>query len=130
MIFLIEYDRPTRRTLLFKTFKDDLRRTAQDERLQLELELSGQGLLLDREVVLPFGDRLLQTRGPEVGVFGRHDLRQRGFGVRQTILGSGIEPDAIVATCVKPLFEFRDLRGIERPDETPRNVVEIGRFHR
>ena len=52
MIFLIEYDRPTRRTLLFRTFKDEQRRVAQDERLQLELELSGQGLLLDREVVL------------------------------------------------------------------------------
>jgi len=51
MIFLLEYDRPTRRTLLFKTFKDEQRRVAQDERLQLELELSAQGLLLDREVV-------------------------------------------------------------------------------
>jgi hypothetical protein len=52
MIFLIEYDRPTRRTLLFKTFKDKQRHAAQDERLRLELELNHQGLLLDREVVL------------------------------------------------------------------------------
>ena len=52
MIFLIEYDRPTRRTLLFKTFGDDQRQAAQDERLRLELELNQQGLLLDREVVL------------------------------------------------------------------------------
>jgi len=43
MIFLLEYDRPTRRTLLFKTFKDEQRRVAQDERLQLELELSARG---------------------------------------------------------------------------------------
>jgi hypothetical protein len=52
MIFLIEYDRPTRRTLIFKTFGDDQRLAAQDERLRLELELNQQGLLLDREVVL------------------------------------------------------------------------------
>ena len=52
MIFLIEYDRPTRHTLLFKTFKDEQRHVAQDERLKLELELNRQGLLLDREVVL------------------------------------------------------------------------------
>jgi len=52
MIFLLEYDRPTRRTLLFKTFKDEQRRVAQDERLQLELELSAQGLLLDCEGIL------------------------------------------------------------------------------
>jgi hypothetical protein len=52
VIFLIEYDRPTRRTLVFKTFGDDQRRLAQDERLKLELELNQLGLLLDREVVL------------------------------------------------------------------------------
>lgn len=52
MIFLIEYDRPTRRTLLFKTFEDDQRHAARDERLKLELELNQFGLLLDREVVL------------------------------------------------------------------------------
>jgi hypothetical protein len=52
VIFLIEYDRPTRRTLLFKTFEDDQRHAAQDERLKLELELNQLGLLLDREVVL------------------------------------------------------------------------------
>jgi hypothetical protein len=52
MIFLIEYDRATRHTLLFKTFKDEERLAAQDERLKLELELNRHGLLLDREVVL------------------------------------------------------------------------------
>ena len=52
MIFLIEYDRRTRRTLLFKTFGDEQRHAAQDERLGLELQLNQRGLLLDREVVL------------------------------------------------------------------------------
>jgi hypothetical protein len=52
VIFLVEYDRPTRRTLLFRTFDDDERRTAQDERLKLELDLNQRGLLLAREVVL------------------------------------------------------------------------------
>ena len=33
MIFLIEYDRPTRRTLRFETFLDNQRRAAQDQRL-------------------------------------------------------------------------------------------------
>jgi len=52
VIFLIEYDRATRRTLRFKTFSDDQRHEAQDQRLKLELELNQLGLLLDREVVL------------------------------------------------------------------------------
>ena len=52
MIFLIEYDRPTRRTLLFKTFDDIERHKAQNERLQIELDLNLRGLLLKREVVL------------------------------------------------------------------------------
>lgn len=52
MIFLIEYDRRSRRTLLFKTFEDQQRPAAQDERLRLELQLNQSGLLLDREVVL------------------------------------------------------------------------------
>lgn len=52
MIFLIEYDRRSRRTLLFKTFEDQQRHAAQDERLRLELQLNQSGLLLDREVVL------------------------------------------------------------------------------
>lgn len=52
MIFLIEYDRPTRRTLLFKTFDDTERRKAQNDRLQIELDLNRRGLLLEREVVL------------------------------------------------------------------------------
>jgi len=53
MIFLVDYDRPTMRTLLFKTFDDSERQKAHDERLQLELDLHCQGLLLTRrEVVL------------------------------------------------------------------------------
>ena len=52
MIFLIEYDRRTRRTLLFRIFGDDQRPAAQDERLSRELQLNQRGLLLDREVVL------------------------------------------------------------------------------
>ena len=52
MIFLIEYDRPTRRTLLFKTFDDTERHNAQNDRLQIELDLNRRGLLLEREVVL------------------------------------------------------------------------------
>ena len=52
MIFLIEYDRPTGRTLRFTTYEDAERRKAEDERLQLELVLNRQGLLMEREVVV------------------------------------------------------------------------------
>ena len=53
MIFLVDYDRPTERTLLFKTFDDSERQKTHDQRLQLELDLHKQGLLLTRrEVVL------------------------------------------------------------------------------
>ena len=52
MIFLIEYDRRSRRTLRFQTFEDEQRHAAQDERLRLELQLNQCGLLFDREVVL------------------------------------------------------------------------------
>ena len=52
MIFLIEYERQTMRTLLFKTFNDTERQKAQNERLQIELNLNSRGLLLKREVVL------------------------------------------------------------------------------
>jgi hypothetical protein len=52
MIFLIEYDRRTRRTLLFKTFKDHERHQAQEDRLAIELDRNRKGLLLQREVVL------------------------------------------------------------------------------
>jgi hypothetical protein len=37
MIFLIEYDRRTKRTLLFERFKDSERHDAQERRLQIEL---------------------------------------------------------------------------------------------
>jgi len=52
MIFLIEYDRRTRRTLLFKTFKDTERHQAQEDRLEMELDRSREGLLLQREILL------------------------------------------------------------------------------
>ena len=52
MIFLVVYERPTRRTHLFKTFDDTERQKAQDERLEIELDLHRRGLLLQREVVL------------------------------------------------------------------------------
>jgi hypothetical protein len=52
MIFLIEYDRRTRRTLLFRTFKDSERHEAQERRLEIELDRNRKGLLLQREIVL------------------------------------------------------------------------------
>ena len=52
MIYLIEYDRPTRNTLLFKTFDDADLPQARRERLQRELELNRIGLLMQHEVVL------------------------------------------------------------------------------
>ena len=51
MIFLIEYDRRTRRTLLVKTFKDTERHQAQEDRLEMELDRNREGLLLQREIV-------------------------------------------------------------------------------
>jgi hypothetical protein len=59
MIFLIEFDRPTRRTLLYKTFQDTELPKARDERLQIELDLNRRGLLMQHEVVL------LQARNEE-----------------------------------------------------------------
>ncbi len=52
MIFLIEYDRQKRRTLLFRTFNDNQRHQAQEDRLAIELDRNREGLLLQREVVL------------------------------------------------------------------------------
>jgi hypothetical protein len=52
MIFLVDYDRPTGRTLLFKTFADTERQKAHDERLRLELELFHRGLLFTRREVV------------------------------------------------------------------------------
>jgi hypothetical protein len=52
MIFLFEYDRPTRRTLLFKTFDDSDLARARHERLQIELDVNHRGLLMQHEVVL------------------------------------------------------------------------------
>ena len=52
MIFLIEYDRSTGCTLRFSTYDDAERRKAEDERLQMELELNRRGLLMQHEVVI------------------------------------------------------------------------------
>ena len=52
MIFLIEYDRPARRTVLFKTFADTELGKAHDEHLRIELDLNRRGLLMQHEVVL------------------------------------------------------------------------------
>ena len=52
MIFLVEYDRPTRRTLLFETFGDSERHRAQERRLEIELDRNLKGFLLQREIVL------------------------------------------------------------------------------
>jgi hypothetical protein len=52
MIFMIEYDRLTRCTLLFRTFADSELATARRERLQIELDLNHRGLLMQHEVVL------------------------------------------------------------------------------
>jgi len=50
MVFLIEYDRLQGRIITFKCFSDDQRSTAEDERLNIELNLNEEGQL--REVVL------------------------------------------------------------------------------
>ena len=50
MLFLIEYDRPTGRLVTFRKFADSERERAQDERLELELELNRQGI--KHEVVI------------------------------------------------------------------------------
>jgi hypothetical protein len=52
MVFLIEYDRATGHTLQFITYDDADRGKAEDRRLQIELDLNRQGLLMQREVVL------------------------------------------------------------------------------
>jgi len=52
MIFLIDYDRSTGRTVRFKTYADSERHAAQQDRLRVELELNSQGLLLEHEVLL------------------------------------------------------------------------------
>ena len=52
MIFLIEYDRPTRRTLLLKAFYDADLHKAQEDRLRIELDRNAKNLLSRREVVL------------------------------------------------------------------------------
>ena len=50
MLFLIEYDRPSGHIVTFRKFADSERQKAQDERLELELELNRQGI--KHEVVI------------------------------------------------------------------------------
>ncbi len=50
MIFLIEYNRPQGRIVTFERFKDSERLTAQNARLDLELDLNRRGV--SHEVVL------------------------------------------------------------------------------
>ena len=50
MIFLIEYNRPEGRLVTFKRFQDSERLTAQNARLDLELDLNRRGVA--HEVVL------------------------------------------------------------------------------
>lgn len=50
MIFLIEYDRPKGRIVIFTTFKDSERFDAEKSRLDLELDLNRRGV--DHEVVI------------------------------------------------------------------------------
>lgn len=50
MIFLIEYDRTRGEIVTFKTFDESERQTAEDARLEMELELNRLGT--EREVVL------------------------------------------------------------------------------
>lgn len=50
MIFLIEYNRPEGRLVTFKRFTDSERLTAQNARLDLELDLNRRGII--HEVVL------------------------------------------------------------------------------
>jgi len=50
MIFLIEYNRPEGRIVTFQRFKDSERLTAQNARLDLELDLNRRGVA--HEVVL------------------------------------------------------------------------------
>ncbi len=50
MIFLIEYDRRQGRVVTLRTFDNAERRKAEEERLELELDLNRRGIV--REVVL------------------------------------------------------------------------------
>ena len=52
MIFLIEYDRQSMRTLVFERFQNTERRNAQEHRLKIELDRNDQGVLLQREILL------------------------------------------------------------------------------
>ena len=50
MIFLIEYDRQSGRIVTMTSFHDSERKTAEDSRLNLELELNSNGI--QNEVVI------------------------------------------------------------------------------
>lgn len=67
MLFLIEYDRPTRKLVQFRTFKDSERELAYKARLETELRLNREGRLTDgREVVIlegPDEETIRHTHG-------------------------------------------------------------------
>lgn len=50
MIFLVQYNRQSGSTVLFRAYPDSALEAAQDDRLELELELNRKGV--DDEVVL------------------------------------------------------------------------------
>lgn len=50
MLFLIEYDRSRGQIITFKRFDDSERQSAEDSRLDIELDLNRRGI--EREVVL------------------------------------------------------------------------------
>ena len=50
MIFLIEYDRDRGEIVTFKSFEDSERQSAEDSRLEMELELNRRGV--EHEVVI------------------------------------------------------------------------------
>lgn len=64
MLFLIEYDRSEGRVITLREFDDSALRSAEDDRLKLELQLNRQGV--QHEVVLlhaPSEEALRHTHG-------------------------------------------------------------------
>jgi hypothetical protein len=79
MIFLVDYDRPTGRTLLFKTFDHTERQKAHDERVRIERDRDCQGLLLTRREVVMLDARdeaaLRRTNGVTSGNCRKTEIR-------------------------------------------------------
>ncbi len=64
MLFLIEYDRPSRRLVQFRKFDESQQQAAHDVRLELELDLNRRGV--EHEVVIldaPSEEALRHTHG-------------------------------------------------------------------